>query len=704
MRKKKFKSSRKDEKLIRNFARMILQYINGKRYSPMTAEQLLAQLAVPENLHSLFRRTLDFLVQQKELSEDRGRYQLQSEENPLAVGTISVHPVKGFGFVTITGIEKAKDVFIPKHLIGNAVDGDTIEIEVTDVTAKGPEGRVIAILKRSRSHLACTILEKTKGHFLAYAPLLGEQKPVFVNNPKKVKLKEGDRIICKVSDWNDNNAVSADFVRCIGHISDPSCDVTAAIEEFELPNGFTKEAIAEAKAFGKTVKTQDRLDLTTLETVTIDPDTAKDFDDAISLTQDEKGHFLLGVHIADAAWYVKKGSHLDKEAFLRCNSTYFPGFCLPMLPHELSSDLCSLKPKVKRLAVSVLAEFDREGNLLDYKILRSVIKSQKRFAYEEAYAVLQKNKKSVYQPLLERMVTLCNLFKKKRRERGSIDFAMAEGKIVVDENGAPQGIVRIEYDITHQMIEEFMLKANEIVSIHLAKIGKEQIFRIHEEPSLDAFQDFFAYARALGFTVPAKPKPRDLQKLFEDAKNSPLAPQLSVSFIRSMKQAAYSPANIGHYGLALEYYCHFTSPIRRYTDLIAQRLLFNEEELDTDLDMISQVCSDKERLSMRAEQSVVLQKKLRLAAAAFEKEPRKKFAATITRVKPFAVFFEVPDFYLESSIHVSELGNDYFEYNPKTLSFRGSRSGRTFSIGAPISVRLIGVDLIRQRAEWQIVR
>ncbi len=703
MTRKKSKSSNKTDRLKRNFARTILQYISGKRYSPMTAEELFAQLTVPEPLHKTFHEALEMLIKMDELSLNKDRYQLKEDQNLIVTGTISVHPVKGFGFVKVDGIEKGKDVFIPKHSIANAVDGDTVEVEVTDVTPKGPEGRIIAIIKRSRSHLGCTILEDAKSHYLAYAPLLGQQKPIFIKTPKNETLVPGDRIICKVSDWNTGeDSVLADFERRVGHISDPSCDTTAAIEEFELPNGFSEEAVKEARAFGKRVSDKGRLDLTKLETVTIDPDTAKDFDDAISLTQDEKGHFFLGVHIADAASYVQRGSHLDQEAFARCNSTYFPGFCLPMLPFELSNELCSLKANVKRLTISVLAEFNTNGDLVEYEIARSCIKSKKRFAYEDAYAILEKKPKHAYRPLLDRMVALCKLFKQKRRARGSIDFAMSEGKIIVDEKGVPVKIVQIEYDITHQMIEEFMLKANEIVSTHLSKSGKEQIFRVHDEPAPEAFEDFYAYARALGFTMPAKPKEGDIQKLFESAKDSPLAPQLSVSFIRSMKQALYSPENIGHFGLALEYYCHFTSPIRRYSDLVIQRLLFNEEDPESDLTVIAQTCSDRERLSMRAENSVLLLKKLRLAAAAYEEDPKKLYQATITRVKPFAVFFELPEFALEGSIHVSELGNDYFEYNPKTLTFRGSRSGRIYSCGTPISIRMSSIDLIRQNAKWEI--
>ena len=624
------------------------------------------------------------------------------KESSSATGTISVHALKGFGFVKVSGMDK--DIFIPKHFIHDAVNGDTVEVEVTDITPKGPEGRVTTIVQRSRTHLGCTIIERQGQHYIAYAPLLGAQKAVFVRPSQKIQLKNGDRIICQILDWNaEGGIVEAQITRRLGHISDPSCDVTAAIEEFELPHEFTKEAIEEAQSFKKRVSAKDRIDLTSLECATIDPDTAKDFDDAVSVDRDEKGHYRLGVHIADAAAYIKRGSNLDQNAYRHCNSTYFPGFCLPMLPTELSNELCSLKPRVKRLTISVMAEFDPSGNMIDYKIFRSCIKSRKRLTYKEALAIIQNQKKHPLLPLLDRMVELCNLLKKKRFERGSIDFAMSEGVVIVDQKGEPQRIERVEYDITHQMIEEFMLKANEIVAVHLNKMGKALIYRIHDEPSPETFEDFYNYARALGFFLPPKPTHLDIQKLFEQAKDSALASQLSVSFIRSMKLAFYSPDNIGHYGLALEHYCHFTSPIRRYTDLIIQRLLFNEEDPKADLAEISDVCSQKERLSCRAESSVVLLKKLRLASLHAENNPDQDYSAVVTRVKPFALFFEVPQFDLEGSIHVSELGNDYFEYDAKRLEFRGRRTGKNFNSGAILFVRIREIDLVRQQIRWEIL-
>lgn len=695
---KKRRGGSKQTKISSNLAKTLVQYVRGKRYSPSTLSELVRDLDVADVHRPLFKEILDSLVAQGELALKREKYVLPTK-SPLVTGVISVH-VKGFGFVRCS---EGPDVFIPKHSLLDAVDGDTVEVEVNPVvSAKGPEGVIVAILKRSRTHLAGIIIQKVGKHYIAFSPLLGIDKPIKVES--KEPLKEGDRVICKVTNWNNEaDRVEGEMDRYIGHITDASVDIKAAIEEFNLPDGFSKEAIEEAKSFGKKVVGKNRRDLSEWEVVTIDPDTAKDYDDAISLTRDERGHFFLGVHIADVSHYVKPGSHLDREAFVRCNSTYFPGQCVPMLPEELSNELCSLKAGVKRLTQSVFAEFTPTGELVNAQIERSCIKSKKRFTYKEALAILEGKKKSPHAALLQRMVDLCLVLKKKRFERGSIDFSMPDDVILVDEKGVPQKIERIEYDITHQMIEEFMLKANEIVAKHLADQGKTLIYRVHDQPSDESFQDFFTFARSLGFQLPAQPTHQDIQKLFQNAKDSPLLPQLSVSFIRSMKLAAYSSENLGHYGLALEHYCHFTSPIRRYTDLIIQRLLFNEMPEGANLDEIATACSEKERVSFKAESSVVLLKKLRLAGTYFAADPTRVYPAIITRIKPFALFFEVPLFDLEGNVHVSKIGNDYFEYNPARMSFRGSRSGKTFTGGDSIYVRLENINYILQQSEWAIV-
>jgi ribonuclease R len=317
----------------------------------------------------------------------------------------------------------------------------------------------------------------------------------------------------------------------------------------------------------------------------------------------------LGVHIADVAHYVRPGTPLDKEAIQRCNSTYFPGTCVPMLPEELSNELCSLKEGQIRLTVSVLMDFDKTGTLIKHQVVRSCIKSKKRLTYFQAKDILDGKAKSPHLKTLKSMVELCTLLKKKRYERGSIDFALPELVVVVNEKGEPEGLKKIEYDVTHQLVEEFMLKANEIVAMELHLRGKQLIYRVHEEPQEENFEDFLQLARTLGFHVPVQATSKDLQALFAEAKHTSFFQQLSVGFIRSMKLAQYSQENVGHFGLSLEHYCHFTSPIRRYSDLIIERLLFDEEPEGLDLEKIAKFCSDQERVSFRAEMSVKTLKK-----------------------------------------------------------------------------------------------
>lgn len=693
---RKKKSDQKKFRLKKTF----LQYLSGKRYTPLSFQQLLKKLAIAPAQREPFRKMLEHLVETGEVRCHLGKYLLSPPKQAVS-GVINVLP-RGFGFVRVA---QGPDVFIPKQHLGGAIDGDSVEIEVSKtVSSKGPEGMVLSIIKRGRTHLAGIITGKENGSFWAYSPLLGMDKSILVEGQKNIR--EGDRVICQVLDWQkEKTVISAKIVRKIGHISDPSLDIEAAIEEFEIPSVFRKQALQEAKSFGKSVKiSKGRRDLTKWEIVTIDPETAKDFDDAISLTKDKRGHFFLGVHIADVSHYVKPGSHLDQEAFSRCNSTYFPGRCVPMLPFELSNELCSLKPGVNRLTQSVFAEFNPKGELIDYSIERTCIKSQKRFSYEEALSILENKRKSPHAPLLKKMVELCHLLKKKRFERGSIDFAMPSRVVVVDEKSVPLRIETHEYDITHQMIEEFMLKANEIVAKHLAKEDKSLIYRVHEEPSSETFEDFYRYARSLGFSLPEKPQREDLQKLFLEAGKSPYLSQLSISFIRSMKLAAYSIDNLGHYGLVLEHYCHFTSPIRRYSDLIIQRLLFDEIPSECDIEKIALSCSEKERISFRAESSVTLLKKLRLASFFWKEDPKRIYEATITKIKPFALFFEVPLFDLEGNLHISEIGNDFYEFSPMTNSFKGARSGKVYSIGQKICVVLQKIDLIFLQSEWSLCK
>ncbi len=700
--------SPKEEKLFTNLLRMTQQFMSGKNYRPMTNDQLMARLNLPDLHSGLYHQVLSTLIDQGMIELIHNTYIWKQTQADIATGILSVHP-RGFGFLRPDDpIRFPEDIFIPKHLTLSAVDGDTVEVLVNAevVSEKGPEGKVISILSRGRTHLAGIII-KCQGEIVAHVPLLGTQHKVVVQPHPDYTLKIGDRVVMEVLEWGSKDTeTTCRISHQIGHISDPSCDIKAAIEEYELRKEFPSSVLREAAQFGSKVSKQDmvdREDLRHLETFTIDPDTAKDYDDALSLTKGKNGTYHLGVHIADVSHYVRPGSALDKEAKLRCNSTYFPGECVPMLPAELSNNLCSLKALVNRLTVSVQMTFDKEGNLLDYHIAKAVIKSSKRFTYREAKQVLDGKKKSKHAATLRLMVELCGLLKKKRYERGSIEFAMTDYVVLVDKQGNPLKMDLVEYDITHQLVEEFMLKANEMVAIHLSHKGKDLSYRVHEEPAQENMRDFAMLARAFGFQLSDPPKVPELQKMFEEALKTPYGQYLASSYIRRMRLAIYSPENIGHYGLSLSHYCHFTSPIRRYIDLVIHRILCDQAEERETLEMISLECSEQERVSAKAEQSVTLLKKLRLLKNIHTSNPKKQYEAVVTRVKPFGIFFEILELMLESFLHVSELENDYFIFEESTNQLIGRHQGISYHSGDKIAVMLKEVDFITQESQWHLV-
>jgi len=701
--------SPKEEKLFENLLRTTEQFLSGKSYRPLPEAALLQRLHLPSQHAMLFHEVLKTLLKEGKIELTKGCYIWKKISSDVVTGILSVH-ARGFAFLRPENTTQyPEDIFIPKHLTRNAVDGDKVEVLINTevVSDKGPEGKVISILERGRTHLAGIIKEiEPFGKILAYVPLLGAQQKVLVH-PADFDLKVGDRIVMEVIDWGSKETETQCRVsHYIGHISDPSCDIRGAIEEFELRSDFSNGAIQEARSFGKQVSTKEirnREDLRHLDCFTVDPDTAKDYDDAVNLTRTAEGGYELGVHIADVSHYVRLDSALDEEAHARSNSTYFPGHCVPMLPSELSENLCSLKPKVNRLAASVLMKFDGKGNLLDYRITRSVIRSRKRFTYKEAKQVLDGKKKSAYSETLALMVEFCKHLKARRYERGSLEFAMPELVVLVDANGVPTGTDYIEYDITHQLVEEFMLKANEVVATHITKLGKGLTYRVHDIPSEENMKDFSSLASAFGFNVSETPNPAELQKLFDEALATPYGQYLATSYIRRMRLAVYSPDNIGHYGLALTYYCHFTSPIRRYVDLVVHRILFGEDKDRESLELISDKCSEQERISARAENAVVLLKKLRLISAAYEKDKYRQYEAVVTKVKNFGFTFEILEFMLESFSHVSEIDDDFYTYDEPNMRLRGVHDGRTFVAGDKILVMLKNINLITLESRWALI-
>lgn len=715
MKKKQTKSSFKTKKepaLASNkesLEKKIRLFLSAPTYTPMSQSDLMKEMFLSTDDTTTAKKIITEMICDGTIETHKKKLQLkQTSSLPLATGTLRMHP-RGFGFVVPDAMSSLKeDVFIPKHLTDSAVDGDIVEVLLLPPSKpeKGPEGKILNVIKRSRSHLAGVIWMIPEGSsMIAFIPLLGAQKPVEVLPSKLFPVTIGDRVILKIVQWGgQDKAHLCEISHVIGHISLAHLDVPAAVEEFSIKSVFPASALEQAKQFGIDVPDEEkkrRHDLIGHETFTIDPETAKDFDDALSLTKDEKGYHLI-VHIADVAHYVPQDSALDREAFTRGNSTYFPGTCVPMLPEELSNHLCSLKPDTPRLCISVFMSFDNEGTLQDHSIKRTVIKSQKRFTYEEAKEVLDGKRESPHAKTLHLMRDLCLLLKKKRYSRGSIDFALNEVVLEIAKDGEPIGFKIVEYDISHQLVEEFMLKSNEVVAKALADKGKELIYRVHEEPDVDSLEDFATLARALGFPL-KDTSTEQLQALFEKAKESPFASQLAIAFIRSMKLASYSAENVGHFGLALEHYCHFTSPIRRYSDLIVQRLLFNAQDPESNLELISLECSEKERLSFKAEMSVKTLKKLRLLKRYFEQDPERLYDAAISKVKPFGIYFEIQPYMLEGFLHISELENDFFIFDPRQNALIGEKTKKKHSVADKIQVRLKSLDFILQESKWELL-
>ena len=696
-------------KLYKNYRKTLKQFFTGKNCKPLTEKELLKQLQIPEQNFNIVKQVLTDLLLEEFLEVKKKKFTLKVNKPPPLIGTLRVH-VRGFGFFKPDSKSLMKEeVFIPKGCMEGAVDGDRVEVKILPPTGigKGQEGKVVTIIKRGRTHLGATITHFDKtGNAYAYAPLLGAAKPLLVPMNSFPSCKEGDRVLLKVTGWGDRTRPpTCTITKNIGSISDASLDVEAAVNEFDLPKEFSKEVMKEVKQWGSTVDPKyfkDRRDFTNLTTITIDPETARDFDDALSLNIDKQGNFHLAVHIADVSAYVKSGSTLDKEALYRSNTTYFPAQCIPMIPSELSDGLCSLKPNVVRLTITILMDFDAQGNLKKTEFCRSYIKSNKRFSYEEAKEVLDGKKKSPYKKEIEGLAQLCHLLKQQRKGRGSIDFALPELVVKVEKNGEPSAVHTVEYDITHQLVEECMLKANEVVAKALSDRGVKLLFRVHEEPEGTSMEEFAALARLLGFHMPQKkPSMQEIADLFDTAKKTAYAHRLSVAFIRSMKLAIYSPENVGHFGLALEHYCHFTSPIRRYSDLIIHRLLMKEKIDEGELREIALKCSEQERLSMRAETHVKRLKKLRLLKTWKEEDPTREYTAVITQVKPVGITLEIQELMLEGFLHVSELENDFFDFNTATNQLKGRDTGIIHKVCDTLSVTADRINLIELEVKWK---
>ncbi len=698
----------------------ILSLLRKKSSHPMKISELVKQLAIPDTQRREFRNKVKDMAQAGTLIRIRGgRYGLPDAMN-LVTGIFKGHP-NGYGFVTPDNKEDGEDLYIARTQTNTAMHLDKVIARVE--TRRGrdrPEGRVIRIVQRNTQSLV-GVFEKFGANGWVIPMEEKYVHDVFVPAKKKGGAKPGQVVTVKIDAPPSNHQPPQGRVtEVLGFTDDPEVEIKSIFRKFGVHKEFPPRVLAEATRVEKTLAEGDadeqRKDLTKQLIFTIDGEKAKDFDDAVSLEM-LKGVYRLGVHIADVSHFVREDSLLDKEAFQRGTSTYYPDGVIPMLPVQLSNEICSLKPGVKRLTVSVVIDFDANGTVLGSKSFLSTIQSKIRFTYKQVAALLKKGdpdkKFPDALPVLKHMHTLSQTLRKNRFQKGSVDMNIPEPEIEVDKNGKVTGIKLAEHNDAHELIEEFMLAANREIARFLTEKNVPVIHRIHEKPDEEKIADFNQFIASFGLRLRSTRNVRsvDLQNLLKRAKGHKEERTINLLLLRAMKKAIYSEKDPGHFALGFEHYTHFTSPIRRYPDLITHRLL--------KMFLKKRKCSQREKkrllpkIAEQAEQSSATERKameiereindLRRAQFMLDKIGE-TYSGFIIGVTAFGFFVELTDVYVEGLVRVSSLTDDYYIFFETEHKLQGQRRHRTFTIGDPVTVRIHDVDIARRRIELTCVR
>ncbi|WP_165037808.1 MULTISPECIES: ribonuclease R [unclassified Enterococcus] len=648
----------------------------------------------------------------------------------LVEGTFRANE-RGFGFVTIDPEED--DIYIPKESTGYAMDGDTVAIDIFKTANaamdRGAEGKVVEIRQRAVTQLA--------GEFVAYSEEEIEETDLYgVVIPKDKKMNhfkvyaaaegvrpvDGSIVLIEITHYPEKSyATSLEGIikQVIGHKNDPGMDILSIVVANGIPTKFPDDVLTEADQVPDTIAEEDlvgRRDLRDQLIVTIDGEDAKDLDDAVTVRKLDNGNYFLGVHIADVSYYVTQGSQLDREAYERGTSVYLTDRVIPMIPQRLSNGICSLNPHVPRLTMSCEMEIDPTGQVIAHEIFPSVIQTTERMTYTAVNQILEEQDEEAMEryeqlvPMFQAMKELHEILETMRIRRGAISFEDREAKILVDPNGHPVDIELRSRGVGERLIESFMLAANETVAEHYHKLNFPFIYRIHEQPKEEKMQRFFDFASALGILVRGTKgtiTPKDLQKVIEDVEEKPEAAVINTMLLRSMQQARYSEDNFGHYGLAANYYTHFTSPIRRYPDLIVHRLIRsygqdksekNQALWSAELPEIADHSSKMERRAVETEREVDSMKK----AEFMQDKVGEEFDGIISSVVKFGLFIELPNT-VEGLIHINELKQDYFHFIENHLALVGERTGLTFKIGQKVRVKVVKADPDERAVDFELI-
>ncbi|MEI2375673.1 ribonuclease R [Priestia megaterium] len=699
----------------------ILDFMKRDNYKPLTVQELAKEFNT-EDAES-FKEFVKALV----IMEEKGliirarndRYGLPEQMN-FVKGKVSGH-AKGFAFV-VPEEKGAGDVFIPPTETNNAMHGDIVLARVSSESSGARrEGTIVKILERGTQQIVGTYTQsKNFGFVIADDKKIAGD--IFIPKAARNGAVEGHKVVVELTTYPEGRMnAEGKVVQILGHKNDPGIDIISVIHKHGLPQEFPADALTQAIDTPETIDEKDignRRDLRDQVIVTIDGADAKDLDDAVTVTELENGNYKLGVHIADVSHYVKEGSPIDVEAAERGTSVYLVDRVIPMIPHRLSNGICSLNPKVNRFTLSCEMEIDPQGEVVKHEIFESVIKTTERMTYSDVNKILVDKDEEVLEryepivPMFERMEKLAAILRKKRMDRGAIDFDFKEAKVLVDDDGHPHDVILRERSVAEKLIEEFMLAANETVAEHFHWMNVPFIYRIHEDPDAEKLTRFLEFITNFGYTVKGTGNdihPRALQDILEEVKGTPEEMVISTVMLRSMKQAKYEAESLGHFGLSAEFYTHFTSPIRRYPDLIVHRLIRTyliegktdqqtQEKWRELLPDVAEHSSNMERRSVDAERETDDMKKAEFMAD----KVGEVFNGIISSVTNFGMFVELENT-IEGLVHVSDLTDDYYRYDERHYAMIGEKTGNVFRIGDEIEVKVADVNKDERSVDFIIV-
>ena len=696
---------------------LVLDYLGSALYKPMTVDELVDYLQIEGT--EKFKEFVKLMVKLEDeglvVRSNRDRFSLSSAEG-LIKGILSIHP-KGFGFAEVEGMD---DVYIKETDLQGALHKDTVLIKVHD-SSKGDslEGKVVQILERGISEFIGTYYENKQVGYVRPDNTRYHATIAIPKNKTKGAVKD-HKVHAKVIEYLPNNLVKAEVTEILGHKNDPGVDILSVIYKYDILPEFSPDALDQAASIPESIEPENykgRHDLRGETIVTIDGEDAKDLDDAVHVKMLDNGNCLLGVSIADVSFYVTEGSPLDREAYFRGTSVYLVDRVIPMIPHRLSNGICSLNPQVDRLAITCEMEIDETGIVLSSEIFPSVIRTTERMTYQAVNQILQgdEGQREKYRslvPTFELMLKLSTLLRESRHERGGIDFDLDESKVIVDEYGFPVDVVLRERGVAEKMIEDFMLCANETVAERFHHLDVPFIYRVHEHPKPEKLERFYKLARALGYEIKGTREnihPKALQIVTEAVQGKPEHAAINTMMLRSLQKARYSEESLGHFGLAAEYYTHFTSPIRRYPDLMVHRLIRRylfEKDLSREtigyyegiMPEVGLQTSKRERDAIDAEREVEDMKKAEYMFQFIGEE----FEGIISSVTKWGIYIELPNT-IEGLVHVNDLSDDYYDYDEEQLALIGRRNKVVFKIGDTVKVVVAAASKEERTIDFQLV-